>query len=127
MRFISYLTEYRITNKLILETWNDIPWIYNKKSGLWYIIDGKVYNNGSKKGKIIKVHYDFAWSHRDLEKYNSDLQGYDLCGRIQENNTLKIYNYILDPIKSKFFENKAINAIYKYIPERSENEIKQVS
>jgi hypothetical protein len=119
MKFLNYLTEYKFIKFSVGETWSDVPWIYNSKSGLWYIVDGVVYNNGKKKGKINNPHYDFAWGHADLENNYPELQDYDLCGKVQGHN-LAVYNYISEPKKREYMEKKALDAVYKYIPEKKQ-------
>ncbi len=116
MRFKAYLNEYRIADKgeFQEEDWNSIPWEYDIRSGLWYIKNGIVYNNATKKGKIRKPYYSFTWGHADLEGFEPALQDTIVHGKIH-GKIIKIYSYTGS---SSSLEQKAIDAIYRFIPEK---------
>jgi len=119
MKFLNYLFEWKITPTGIFlpETLRSVPWIYMPESGLWYIRRSIIYNNNIKKGKINKRYYLFTYSHLDLQGFNPDLQDYKLFGKIFGTN-ITIYNYYdIGSKKREYQEKKAIEAIYKYIPE----------
>jgi hypothetical protein len=117
---IYIISEYKLagsTDYFKKETLTDVPWIYKPDTGLWYIKDGVIYNNGELKKKLIKRYYDFTWSHLDIGKYFPDLQDYYLAGRIQ-NGVIKVYNhYDIGDKQREFLEKKALDAVYKYIKE----------
>ena len=103
------------------ETWADIPWIYSPKLGLWYIINGIVYNNGGKMGKITKPHTTFCWAHQDLETFEPKLYDAMIAGKIFNKKICKVYNhYEYGSPQRDRMEEKALDAVYRYIDSKFE-------